>query len=254
VKKYLVIGDVHADFEPFQKAVTYAQENNLHLVSVGDLIDGGPDGAKVCKLMLELLACGEASCVKGNHEHKIIRYIDGANVILGPPNIVTTEQFEKEGGEIFKQDFEDIVRQYCEDFLQLSDTLFVTHAGMEPDFWRAIDQGDDFTKKMQNTMMFGQADYKKTFEHKGQLYPFRTYDWKDSVPAGITLFVGHDPAPLTGEPDFDNFQPEPLDHTNANGGRIIWLDCGAGKGGSLWGVVVNSDTGQNDSVEEFIEF
>ena len=252
--QYLVIGDVHADFGPFQKAVEYAQKNNMHLVSVGDLIDGGPDGAKVCKLMLELLAAGEASCVKGNHEHKIIRYIDGANVILGPPNIVTTTQFEEDGGQIFQQDFEDIVRQYCEDFIQLSDHIFVTHAGMEPDFWKALHQSGPITKKMQNTMMFGQADYKQTIEHKGQFYPYRTYDWKDSVPAGITLFVGHDPAPLTGIPDFDHFQPRPTDFTNDNGGRIIWLDCGAGKGGSLWGAVVNRDAGQSDTVEDFIEF
>ena len=80
MKKYLIIGDVHADFEPFQKAVAYAQENDLHIISVGDLIDGGPDGAKCCSLMLDLLKKGKASIVKGNHEHKIIRYIDGANV------------------------------------------------------------------------------------------------------------------------------------------------------------------------------
>ena len=72
MENYLIIGDVHADFGPFQKAVQYAQENDLHLISVGDLIDGGPDGAKCCEVMLDLLKQGKASMVKGNHEHKII--------------------------------------------------------------------------------------------------------------------------------------------------------------------------------------
>lgn len=249
--KYLIIGDVHADFEPFKKSVQYALDNDLHLISVGDLIDGGPDGAKCCDLMLDLLKKGKASIIKGNHEHKIIRYIDGANVILGPPNIVTTKQFEEKGGEKFKSDFEEIVRKYAEDFIQLENNIFITHAGMDPDFWRAIIQGDEFNKKMKNTMMFGEADYNRTFEHKGQLYPFRTYDWKESVPDGVILFVGHDPAPLTGKPDFDNFQKEPLDYTNNNGGRIIWLDCGAGKGGNLFGAVVNST---DKTVEQLVNF
>lgn len=249
--KYLIIGDVHAEFEPFNNAVTYAEEHNLHLISVGDLIDGGPDGAKCCDLMLDLLKEQKASIVKGNHEHKIIRYLDGANVILGPPNIVTTKQFEEKGGEKFKSDFEEIVRKYTQEFIQLENNIFITHAGMAPDFWRAIIQGDEFNKKMKNTMMFGEADYNRTFEHKGQLYPFRTYDWKEAVPDGVILFVGHDPAPLTGKPDFDNFQKQPLDYTNNNGGRIIWLDCGAGKGGNLYGAVVNST---NKNVEQLVNF
>ena len=52
--KYLVIGDVHADYLPFKRAVNYATENELHLICVGDLIDNGEDGARCVSEMLKL--------------------------------------------------------------------------------------------------------------------------------------------------------------------------------------------------------
>ena len=72
---YLIIGDVHADYQPFKKAIEYATEHKLHLICVGDLIDNGVDGAICVEAMLELLDKGVASMIKGNHEHKIIRAI-----------------------------------------------------------------------------------------------------------------------------------------------------------------------------------
>ena len=56
MEKYLIIGDVHAEFTPFEKAVDYALANELHLISVGDLVDNGPDGYKVVKLSNDLIS------------------------------------------------------------------------------------------------------------------------------------------------------------------------------------------------------
>jgi protein phosphatase len=247
--EFLIIGDVHGGYTPFKRAIDFARENDLHLISVGDLIDNGPDGDLVVSNMLSLLDKGYASVVKGNHEHKIIRYLNGANVILGPPNMVTTEQFKT--NKTFEADFRRMVDDYAQNFIKLEDDIFVTHAGMHPDFWKAEASNTEFTRRMTDEMMFGQANYKITYKHAGQTYPARTYEWRHSVPSGVTLFVGHDPAPLTEKPDFDNFQPKPLDFTNEQGGRVIWLDCGAGKGGDLFGAVVNSATKEK---VDFINF
>ena len=246
--KYLIIGDVHADFIPFKRAIDFARENDLHLISVGDIVDGGTDGAICVSEMLKLLEEGKGSVVKGNHEHKIIRKLNGANVILGPPNMITLEQMETD--KLFEHEFRVMVEEYCQNYIKISDTLYITHGGMHQDFWQA-EQSGEVTKKMTDNMMFGQADYKKTFHHKGQNYPARTYDWRYSVPKGITLIVGHDPAPLSEKPDFDTFQPEPTVYTNDMGGTVVWTDCGAGKGGSLFGLVVNSST---DEIEDTINF
>ena len=175
-------------------------------------------------------------------------HLNGANVLLGPPNMVTFDQMKTD--KVFEADFRRMVEDYCQQYVQLNDGLYFTHGGMHQDFWEA-EKTDKITRKMYDNMMFGQADYKKTFTHNGQDYPYRTYEWKDSVPGHVKLFVGHDPAPLSGEPDFDNFQPEPLVYTNELGGTVVWLDCGAGKGGKLFGMVVNSSTNE---IEETINF
>jgi hypothetical protein len=246
----LIIGDVHAEFAPFERAVKYAKTNNLHLLSLGDLIDGGTEGDKVCSLMLELLQDGSASLVKGNHEHKLYRYLNGANVILGPPNQSTVDEWNT-GKDTFRNDFHDMITTYAKSYIRIDRHNICTHAGMHPTFWETEYVAGEFNRKQTDAMMFGQADYKKQFEHKGQTYPMRIYDWTNDVPSHTRLFVGHDPAPLTNVPVFDLFQDQPLVHTNEHGGEVVFMDCGAGKGGKLFGAVVNSNTNE---IEEFVNF
>ena len=244
--RYLVLGDVHAEYGPFKKACDYAVLNNLHILSVGDLIDNGPDGYKVCKDISEFIDTGWASVIWGNHEWKIHRWLKGNDVVLGPPNLVTTKQMEED--EEFKNLFQSLVPNF-KHFMQLGDKIFIAHAGMHPSFWSSDKQNP--TKEQINYMIFGQADYSKQYEHKGQTYPHRIYDWTEYVPEGVTLIVGHDPAPMSSKPTFDVFQSAPTTITSPLGGKTIFTDCGAGKGGHLFGVVVNSDSG---SVEETIDF
>ena len=56
---------------------------------------------------------------------------------------------------------------------------------------------------------------------------------------------------MVGIPDFDNFQATPLSVKNKQGGITTFLDAGSGKGGNLWGAVVNS---ANNSIEALINF
>ena len=77
------------------------------------------------------------------------------------------------------------------------------------------------------------------------------YDWVEDVPADNWLFVGHDPRPLIGVPDFNNFQLAPLVNKNENGGATVFLDSGSGKGGTLWGAEVHS---ASKTPEGFVNF
>ena len=77
----LIIGDVHADGIPFSNAVNYSVTHDIPIICVGDLIDGGPDGAKVCAQFLYLLKKGHARIVWGNHEWKIYRYLKSGNKV-----------------------------------------------------------------------------------------------------------------------------------------------------------------------------
>jgi protein phosphatase len=54
--------------------------------------------------------------------------------------------------------------------------------------------------------------------------PERSYRWIDRIPAGITLYVGHDRRSTDGRP---------LHVSGKLGGEVWFLDTGAGKGGHL---------------------
>jgi protein phosphatase len=55
-------------------------------------------------------------------------------------------------------------------------------------------------------------------------YPERILRWVDRIPAGITVYCGHDQRSTDGRPYV---------RTGAAGGRAVFLDTGAGKGGHL---------------------
>lgn len=235
--KYLIIGDVHADYTVFNNAVAYAHNNDLHLYSVGDLVDNGTEGPDVVSSMLELLHAGKASMVRGNHEYKIQRWLDGCNVKITPPNQITVDQMTADSQ--FKDNFVKMM-QYAKPYDQLTDSIFIAHAALLPKFWNT--SLDQMSKRDVELMMFGQTDNSEICHYRGETYPVRIYDWADHVPDGVTLFVGHDPRPFIGKPDFDHFQIAPTSKMNVHGGTTVFLDCGAGKGGTLWGAVVDTDS------------
>jgi len=241
---HLIIGDVHSMYNPFADAVRFANTNKLHLVTAGDLIDNGPDGYAVTELMLQEMFEGRASGVMGNHEWKIIRWLRGNDVKLTNPNFPTVEAMEKQPA------FKDMFARYAKRLsfnLQVGENMFVAHAAVKPEWWADRKEG----RKTNEYNMYGNSDSSKLIDFRGERYPIRLYNWVDHVPENVKLFVGHDPRPMIGEPDFDNFQATPLSVKNKQGGITTFLDAGSGKGGNLWGAVVNS---ANNSIEALINF
>ncbi len=59
---------------------------------------------------------------------------------------------------------------------------------------------------------------------KADGYPERSLRWVDRIPAGMTVYVGHDRRSGDGRPYV---------RRGAAGGQAIFLDTGAGKGGHL---------------------
>jgi protein phosphatase len=55
-------------------------------------------------------------------------------------------------------------------------------------------------------------------------YPERVLHWVDHIPAGMTVYVGHDRRSSDGRPYV---------RAGRGGGTAVFLDTGAGKGGHL---------------------
>jgi protein phosphatase len=86
-----VIGDVHGCFEELllllgRLSYRLREEEGRTLVEpppgrhalfLGDLIDRGPRIPEVVELVMDMVAAGSASCLRGNHEHQLLCHLAG---------------------------------------------------------------------------------------------------------------------------------------------------------------------------------
>lgn len=90
MSRTIIIGDVHgmrAELEALLAEVTLTSDD--HVVSVGDLMDKGPDSAGAVRVMRELREAGvRVTLVRGNHEerHERFRKNEALALRTGKPN------------------------------------------------------------------------------------------------------------------------------------------------------------------------
>ncbi|MEE2046638.1 polynucleotide kinase-phosphatase, partial [Nocardiopsis tropica] len=102
-------------------------------VFVGDLVDRGPDSPGVLRLVLGMVADGDALCVPGNHENKLIRALQGAKVQATHGLAETLEQLARESEE-----FRARVLAFCDGLVSHlvldGGRLVVAHAGLKEEY------------------------------------------------------------------------------------------------------------------------
>jgi putative phosphoesterase len=65
-----IVADLHGDSAGFLRAVQiFVRERVGHIICAGDIVDRGADADRITQILKHL----RATCVKGNHEHTIIR-------------------------------------------------------------------------------------------------------------------------------------------------------------------------------------
>ncbi|MBB6118981.1 polynucleotide kinase-phosphatase [Nocardiopsis algeriensis] len=141
-----IIGDVHgcrAELEELLgelgytltrdgrgRAVGARHPEGRTAVFVGDLVDRGPDSPGVLRLAMGMVRDGDALCVPGNHENKLVRALKGAQVRTTHGLAETLEQLERESDE-----FRAEVLEFCDGLVShlLLDggKLVVAHAGLK---------------------------------------------------------------------------------------------------------------------------
>ncbi len=99
------------------------------LFFLGDLVDRGPDSPQVLKLVMDLVDSGDAYCLQGNHEAKLLRKLNGAKV--NPTHGMSATLKQLKGA---KTTFLDRIRRFIESmeshYVLDEGKLVVAHAGM----------------------------------------------------------------------------------------------------------------------------
>jgi protein phosphatase len=186
----------------------YSHAEGRKAIFVGDLVDRGPRILDTLRLVRNMVQCGSALCVPGNHDMKLMRKLRGKDVqithglanslaeIDALPDAVR-EPFRKELAEFF----DGLVSHYVLD----DGKLVVAHAGMKAEM-----QGRG-SGKVRDFALYGET----TGETDEFGLPVR-FNWAAEYRGSAMVVYGHTPVP---EPDWLN--------------RTVNIDTGCVFGGKL---------------------
>ena len=139
-----IIGDVHGCYDELVEllvklgyqvetsdgAVEVIPPAGRKAVFVGDLVDRGPKIIEVLKLVMSMVASGEALCVPGNHDEKLMRKLRGKEVKIGEGLAKTLEQMKSEPPE-FHAAVREFIDRLVGHYVLDDGRLVVAHAGMK---------------------------------------------------------------------------------------------------------------------------
>ncbi|MFY7065647.1 polynucleotide kinase-phosphatase [Nocardiopsis changdeensis] len=141
-----IIGDVHGCREELEelltslgygitrddrgRAVGARHPQGRTAVFVGDLVDRGPDTPGVLRLAMGMVRDGDALCVPGNHENKLIRALRGVRVTATHGLAESLEQLGRESEE-FRREVLDFCDGLVSHLVLDGGRLVVAHAGLK---------------------------------------------------------------------------------------------------------------------------
>ncbi len=211
-RRIRVVGDVHGDASAF----AYASATDRFVIQLGDLTDYGPDSAGTLRIMFRLIDQGRGLFLLGNHDLKLARTLAGQAMRPDPVVLATVQQLDD---ALRNRVLQETARAPA--WLRHGDWIFV-HGGFhtamldEP----APAHGFDRPHGAVARALYGEP----TGRTQADGYPERSLRWVDRIPAGVTVYCGHDQRSSNGRPYV---------RRGAAGGQAIFLDTGAGKGGHL---------------------
>ena len=217
-----VIGDIHgcaAELQTLLGDLGYvirrdelgraagASHPGRRAIFVGDLVDRGPDTPGVLRLVMGMVAAGDAFCVPGNHENKLVRALRGRKVQVTHGLAESLGQLAAEPAE-FRAQAERFMDGLVSHYVLDGGRLVVAHAGLvERYHGRASGRVREFC-------LYGQT----TGETDEYGLPVR-YPWAGEYRGRAMVLYGHTPVP---EPEWVN-NTMCLDTGCVFGGRLTAL-------------------------------
>jgi polynucleotide kinase-phosphatase len=177
------------------------------VVFLGDLVDRGPASPQVLRLVMSMVRDGLALCVPGNHDIKLLRYLNGKNVSLTHGLAETVAQLAGET-PAFKEQVRLFLDGLVSHYVLDGGRLVVAHAGL-PENMQGRGSG-----AVRSFALFGET----TGEIDEFGLPVR-YAWAADYRGRATVVYGHTPVP---EPEWLNNTID-IDTGCVFGGRLTAL-------------------------------
>lgn len=205
-----LIGDVHGCYDELAELMErLGYRDGRHpegrrAIFLGDLVDRGPKIPQVLRLVMDMVARGQALCLPGNHDVKLVQALRGKNVQVKHGLACSLEQLEAEG-EAFKRQVLEFLDGLVSHYELDGGRLVVAHAGMKEEMAGRASGG------VRSFALYGET----TGETDEFGLPVR-YNWAAEYRGRAMVVYGHTPVP----------QPEWLN-------RTLCIDTGCVFGGAL---------------------
>ncbi len=189
-------------------AVSYRHPEGRKALFVGDLVDRGPRVLDVVRIAHNMVDRGDALCVPGNHDMKLLRKLQGKNPQMTHGLAQSWSEIEALPDEVrvpFCQELADFLDGLVSHYILDGGKLVVAHAGMKEEF-----QGRG-SGKVREFALYGET----TGETDEFGLPVR-YNWAAEYRGPAMVVYGHTPVP---EPEWLN--------------RTVNVDTGCVFGGKL---------------------
>jgi protein phosphatase len=135
-----IIGDIHGCYEELvallqelgysEQAGLWRHPQGRQPVFLGDLVDRGPNTPGVLRLVMALVENKLAWCVPGNHDIKLLKWLNGKNVKIAHGLQESIDQLETQG-----PDFKTAVKKFIDGLISHyvfdDGNLVVAHAGLK---------------------------------------------------------------------------------------------------------------------------
>ena len=217
-------GDIHGCHAEFAAMAEEALARNLHLHSLGDLIDRGPDSPGCMRLACDLHDSGWLDLNPGNHDERFARWFKGEPVPIKPNGLGSTLAQLKDAA-----DAKALTRRF---FHLLMDAavwsrfgrIYAVHAALHPDMLGrdgpALEESD-WESDLHHFALEGELRQRDDPE-RWELGR-RSFHWLEEIPSGVTVMIGHSVASTDGL----------RERRNDAGGRVVHLDTGLQRSGRL---------------------
>ncbi|NDL60000.1 polynucleotide kinase-phosphatase [Phytoactinopolyspora mesophila] len=152
-------------------------------IFLGDLVDRGPDSPGVLRLVMGMVRAGNALCVPGNHENKLVRALGGRQVQVSHGLAETLAQLAEETEE-FRQEVADFCYDLVSHLVLDDGRLVVAHAGLKEAYHGRA------SGRVRSFALYGDS----TGETDEFGLPVR-YPWANDYRGKAMVLYGHTPTP-----------------------------------------------------------
>ena len=196
------------DSGPGWSSIRFVHPAGRKAIFVGDLVDRGPRIVESLSLVRNMVASGNALCVPGNHDMKLLRKLRGKNVQVShglAESLAEIESIAEHDREAFTKQLSDFIDGLVSHYVLDDGKIVVAHAGMKESM-----QGRG-SGKVREFALYGET----TGETDDFGLPVR-HPWANEYRGSAMVVYGHTPVP---QPDWLN--------------RTINIDTGCVFGGAL---------------------